>query len=83
MTFVGEVNQLGRSFVRPHDVEFGEVDEALVERVVQLGFEVRVELRLADGEELLALVTREQAKRLELVEGARVRVRPRHSKVFG
>jgi len=69
MTFVGEVNQLGRSFVRPHDVEFG--------------FEVRVELRLADGEELLALVTREQAKRLELVEGARVRVRPRHSKVFG
>jgi sulfate/thiosulfate transport system ATP-binding protein len=83
MTFVGEVNQLGQSFVRPHDVEFGEGDEAFVERVVHLGFEVRVELRLANGEELWAQVTREEAKRLELVEGAHVRVRPRHSKVFG
>ncbi len=83
MTFVGEVNQLGRSFVRPHDVEFGEGDEARVERVVHLGFEVRVELRLANGEELWAQVTREEAQRLELVEGARVRVRPRHAKVFG
>ena len=83
MTFVGEVNQLGRSFVRPHDVEFGEGDEALVERVVHLGFEVRVELRLANGEELWAQVTREEAQRLELAEGARVRVRPRHAKVFG
>ncbi len=62
MTFVGEVNQLGRSFVRPHDVEFGEGDEALVERVVHLGFEVRVELRLANGEELWAQVTREEAQ---------------------
>ena len=83
MTFVGEVNQLGRSFVRPHDVEFGEGDEALVERVVHLGFEVRVELRLANGEELWAQVTREEAQRLELSEGARVRVRPKHAKVFG
>ncbi len=83
MTFVGEVNQLGRSFVRPHDVEFGEGDEALVERIVHLGFEVRVELRLANGEELWAQVTREEAQRLELTEGARVRVRPKHAKVFG
>ena len=83
MTFVGEVNQLGRSFVRPHDVEFGEGDEALVERVVHLGFEVRVELRLANGEELWAQVTREEAQRLQLAEGARVRVRPKHAKVFG
>jgi sulfate transport system ATP-binding protein len=83
MTFVGEVNQLGTSFVRPHDVEFGEGDEALVERVVHLGFEVRVELRLANGEELWAQVTREEAQRLALAEGARVRVRPKHAKVFG
>jgi len=83
MTFVGEVNQLGKSFVRPHDVAFGEGDEALVERVVHLGFEVRVELRLANGEELWAQVTREEAQRLELAEGARVHVRPKHAKVFG
>jgi hypothetical protein len=50
---------------------------------VHLGFEVRVELRLTNGEELWAQVTREEAERLELVEGARVRVRPRHAKVFG
>jgi sulfate transport system ATP-binding protein len=83
MTFVGEVNRVGRSFVRPHDVEFGEGDSALVERVVHLGFEVRVELRLANGEELWAQTTRDEAQRLELVEGAHVRVRPRHARVFG
>ena len=84
MTFVGEVNQMGGSFVRPHDVEFvDDGDEARVERIVHLGFEVRVELRLQNGEELWAQVTREEAERLELVEGARVRVRPRRAKVFG
>jgi sulfate transport system ATP-binding protein len=83
MTFVGEVNRVGRSFVRPHDVEFGEGDQALVERIVHLGFEVRVELRLANGEELWAQTTRDEAQRLELVEGAHVRVRPRHARVFG
>jgi sulfate/thiosulfate transport system ATP-binding protein len=83
MTFVGEVNRIGSSFVRPHDVEFGEGDQALVERIVHLGFEVRVELRLANGEELWAQTTRDEAQRLELVEGAHVRVRPRNAKVFG
>jgi sulfate/thiosulfate transport system ATP-binding protein len=83
MTFVGEVNRIGSSFVRPHDVEFGDGDQALVERVVHLGFEVRVELRLANGEELWAQTTRDEAQRLELVEGAHVRVRPRNAKVFG
>jgi sulfate/thiosulfate transport system ATP-binding protein len=83
MTFVGEVNRMGHSFVRPHDVEFGEGDPALVERVVHLGFEVRVELRLPNGEELWAQTTRDEAQRLELVEGAHVRVRPRRARVFG
>jgi sulfate transport system ATP-binding protein len=83
MTFVGEANRVGESFVRPHDVEFGSGDAAKVERVVHLGFEVRVELRLANGEELWAQVTRDEAERLELVEGALVQVRPRRAKVFG
>jgi sulfate transport system ATP-binding protein len=83
MTFVGEANRVGESFVRPHDVEFGSGDRATVERVVHLGFEVRVELRLANGEELWAQVTRDEAERLELVEGALVHVRPRRAKVFG
>jgi sulfate transport system ATP-binding protein len=83
MTFVGEANRLGESFVRPHDVEFGSGDRAIVERVMHLGFEVRIELRLANGDELWAQVTRDEAERLELVEGASVHVRPRSAKVFG
>jgi sulfate transport system ATP-binding protein len=58
-------------------------DEAVIQRVVHLGFEVRVELLLANGEELWAQVTRDEAERLELVEAATVLVRPRRAKVFG
>jgi sulfate transport system ATP-binding protein len=88
MTFVGEVNRLGERFIRPHDVEIrldanGASEEATIERVVHLGFEVRVELRLADGRELWAQVTRDEAEELELVEGGHVHVRPRKAKVFG
>jgi sulfate/thiosulfate transport system ATP-binding protein len=86
MTFVGDVNRLGESFIRPHDVEIrldpnGATTEATIERVVHLGFEVRVELRLDDGSELWAQVTRDEADGLDA--GARVHVRPRKAKVFG
>ena len=57
MSFVGEVNRLGDSYVRPHDIEIvGDKDEnteeAMVQRIVALGFEIRVELVLADGNEV-------------------------------
>ena len=50
MGFVGEVNRLGNTYVRPHDFEIhhepnGETLEAQVERIAHLGFEVRIELR--------------------------------------
>jgi sulfate/thiosulfate transport system ATP-binding protein len=87
MSFVGPVSRLGESFIRPHDLEIaleenGETNEATVERVVHLGFEVRVELALSDGGDVWAQVTRDEAEQLELVEGARVFVRPRRAKVF-
>ena len=72
MSFVGPVNRLGDTFVRPHDVEvLHEPDgdgssEAMVERVVHLGFEVRVELIREDGQHLTAQLTQEQAEQLEL-----------------
>src|SRR6478672_7168083 len=74
MSFVGPVNRLGDAFLRPHDIQLlseseGEGEEALVERVVHLGFEVRVELRLGDGRDVWAQVTREEAQQLELHEG--------------
>jgi sulfate transport system ATP-binding protein len=87
MSFVGPVNRLGDSFVRPHDIELtlepnGEGEEATVERVVHLGFEVRVEVTLEDGRDCWAQLTREDAETLELEPGAKVFVRPRRSRVF-
>jgi molybdopterin-binding protein len=43
---------------------------------------VRVELRLEDGRELWAQVTRDEAEELALAPGGEVFVRPRHAKVF-
>jgi sulfate transport system ATP-binding protein len=87
MSFIGPVNRLGDSFVRPHDIQIlaesdGTGTEALVERVVHLGFEVRVELKLHDGRELWAQVTREAAAELELREGQILSVRLPAPRVF-
>jgi len=87
MTFVGPVTRFRERHIRPHDLEVqltpnGTSEEATVERVVHLGFEVRVELALAGGENVLAQVTREEAEQLELLEGQRVFVRPRPKTVF-
>src|SRR5580765_924883 len=87
MSFVGPVNRLGNTFVRPHDVELllepdGETQEAMVERVVHLGFEVRVELVRDDGEHLQAQLTQEQAEQLELERGQIVYVRASRETAF-
>jgi sulfate transport system ATP-binding protein len=88
MSFVGPVNRLGDSYVRPHDVDLLlEPDdgsaEAMVERVVHLGFEVRVELVREDGQHLLVQLTQEEAEQLELDRGQIVYVRPSRETVFG
>jgi sulfate transport system ATP-binding protein len=88
MSFIGPVNRLGDAFLRPHDIQIlpeddGSGEEALVERVVHLGFEVRVELKLHDGRELWAQVTRENAQQLELREGQILSVRVPAPRVFG
>jgi sulfate transport system ATP-binding protein len=54
----------------------------MIERIVQLGFETRVELLLPDGQEIWAQMTREEADLNELVEGAIIYARPRRAKVF-
>ncbi len=87
MSFVGPVNRLGDTFVRPHDLEVrlesnGTTREAMIERVVHLGFEVRVELLLHDGRRVSSQVTRDEAEQLELRAGQIVFVRPSRTTVF-
>jgi sulfate/thiosulfate transport system ATP-binding protein len=87
MGFVGPVNRFGDAFVRPHDLELqllpnGTTSEAMVERVVHLGFEVRVELVLEDARRVSAQLTRDEAEELELRDGQIVFVRPRRETLF-
>ncbi len=87
MSFVGQVNRLDDAFVRPHDLELtlepnGTTREAMIERIIHLGFEVRVELVRDDGETLSAQLTREQVEGLELQHGQIVYVRPTRQTVF-
>jgi sulfate/thiosulfate transport system ATP-binding protein len=87
MSFIGPVNRIGDAFVRPHDVQIlaqddGSATEALVKRVVHLGFEVRVELTLPDGRDIWAQVTRANAQELELTEGQILAIRLPQPRVF-
>jgi sulfate transport system ATP-binding protein len=87
MSFVGPVNRIGDALLRPHDIQilpYGDADttEALVRRVVHLGFEVRVELTLGDGRDVWAQVTRDTAEQLELAEGQILAARLAAPRVF-
>jgi sulfate transport system ATP-binding protein len=81
MRFVGPVSELSGRFIRPHDVEIllepvpGGA-EAQIDRIVHLGFEVRVELSLGAGESTWVQITRGQAEELELAEKQIVWLRP-------
>ena len=87
MSFIGPAHRLGNAWVRPHDVEIrhepnGRTIEAMVDRIVHLGFEVRIELTLTNGEQFSVQLTRDELDQLELSEGQIVFVRPRSTKVF-
>jgi sulfate/thiosulfate transport system ATP-binding protein len=81
MGFVGPVSRLGGRLVRPHDMSLSLVPaedtiEAMVSRVVHLGFEVRVEIELPGAEAARVQLTRAQTEELELTPGDIVYVRP-------
>ena len=87
MSFIGPVNRLGDQFIRPHDFELrlepnGSTEEVMIDRIVHLGFEVRVEFTLRDESQAWAQMTRAEADQLELHEGQIVFVRPDTSRVF-
>ena len=74
MGFLGPVTVLSGRQVRPHDLVLARDaalggQEAMVVRHVHLGFEVRVELQLAGGEQVTVHTTRGRAEELELADG--------------
>jgi sulfate transport system ATP-binding protein len=79
-----------RAFVRPHDVELrssgGEegptVATARIERMSRVGFMVKIELELADGQALSVELTRDRVAELGVSEGDRVLVNLRETKLF-
>ena len=87
MGFVGPVNRLDDSFVRPHDFEIelepdGTSREGIVKRVVHLGFEVRVEVALPNDDEIWIQLSRDRSEDLDLEPGRSVFIRPEKTKVF-
>ncbi len=87
MQFVGAVNRIGDRYVRPYDLELslepdGTATEAMVVRLVHLGFEVRVELVGDDGAPLAAQLTRAEAAALELAPGDIVWAHPMRQTTF-
>jgi sulfate transport system ATP-binding protein len=77
--FVGPIVELDGRLVRPHDIVLQHdaepgTTEALVQRVARVGFEVRVELVLGDGDPVNVLLTRREADALEIAEGQIVHV---------
>jgi len=79
-----------RAFVRPHDVELRSsggdespsVATARIERMSRVGFMVKIELELADGQALSVELTRDKVAELGVSEGDRVLVNLRETKLF-
>ena len=74
-------------FLRPHDVVIdsnhdGTRTNAKVSRVVHLGWEIEVQLKLDDAHEVKAILTREQFNQLNLKPEQRVYVKPKDAKSF-
>ena len=88
MEFMGSVNRIGDTYVRPHDIALSTGDggegatPAQVVRVVHLGFEVRLELQAVDGRFVTAQITRDEARELGLHEGDFVQMSPRRARSF-
>lgn len=81
MSFLGPVTRLGGTLVRPHDIDVS-IDrdpaayEAIVERLISLGFQTRLEVTLPDGQGVTVQLTRAQAQELAVSTGDIVFLRP-------
>ncbi len=87
MSFIGQVNKIGNTFIRPHDIVMyldsrPSTEAATITRLVHLGFEMRVELVREGDQAIHAQITRDEAKSLGLAEGQTVFVSLDRSRVF-
>ena len=74
MSFLGATTRLGDALVRPHDIEVladptPGAHEAMIERVLGLGFHSRIDAVLPDGSSVTVQLTRAHAQQLELGVG--------------
>src|SRR5438270_7362477 len=74
MSFLGATTRLGDVMVRPHDIEVladpsDGSHQAMIERVLGLGFHSRIDAVLADGSTVTVQLTRAHAQQLELSVG--------------
>jgi sulfate transport system ATP-binding protein len=73
-------------FIRPHDIQLSATTEssvsAEVARIIHLGWEIRVELSLNNGQIIFAHLNREQWSKLHLEVGDKVFVKSKDIKVF-
>jgi len=81
MGFLGPVTRLAGRLVRPHDIEVSTTrldggQPATVERIVALGFEIRLQARSAqDPEPVTVQLTRSQARDLDVLPGSEIWLR--------
>ncbi len=80
MRLAAGASGLGDAILRPREARVlgetgGAGTEALVERIVLAGSELRAELRLADGSTVWARLPREEAEQLEIGAGQILEVR--------
>ncbi|WP_299044004.1 sulfate/molybdate ABC transporter ATP-binding protein [uncultured Thermosynechococcus sp.] len=74
-------------FLRPRDIIIetspnGNTVSARIHRIIHLGWEIQVELRLDDGQELMAHLSRERFEELRLEPQQQVFIKPREAKSF-
>jgi sulfate/thiosulfate transport system ATP-binding protein len=82
MGFLGEVTQLGRVTLRPHDIDVSRTPllagatEGTVTRVLRVGFEVRVTVRTAADADVTVVMTRTHARSLGIEPEVQVWLTP-------
>jgi sulfate/thiosulfate transport system ATP-binding protein len=78
MSFLGDVTRLGGVALRPHDVDVSTAPvlagstEGTVSRLLKVGFEVRLNVLTVAGDDVHVVLSRAEARSLDLREGSTV-----------